>query len=192
MKLSKQITVQPPKYTDNSTNKVITPQPIVTDTLNLVYSDNPAGKTYYVHIEKFPNSVILWKGPDYDNAGLINRSDAEKKLREIMGDDEEKYLQSLFPMTLEENPDGPGSILTGMISTLGIKSTSNCSCRRHALEMNEKGPDWCEQNLDTILGWLKEESKKRNLPYVETVAKMMVNKAISKSRKLLAKNSVKQ
>lgn len=189
MKLSKQITVQPPKYTDNASNKVVTPQPIVTDTLSLIYSDNPSAKTYYVHVDKFPNSVVLWKGPDYDNAGLVTRLDAEKRFREIMGDDEQKYLQSLFPMTLEENPDGPGSILTGMISTLGIKSTSNCSCRRHALEMNEKGPDWCEQNLDTIIGWLKDESKKRNLPFVETVAKMMVNKAISKSRKLLARNS---
>ena len=71
-----------------------------------------------------------------------------------------------------------------MISALGIKSSSTCSCRRHALEMNEKGPDWCEQNMDQIVGWLKEESSKRGLPFVETVGKMMVQRAIAKSRKL--------
>jgi hypothetical protein len=74
-----------------------------------------------------------------------------------------------------------------MISSLGIKSTSNCSCRRHALEMNEKGPDWCDQNIPTILSWLKEESSKRNLPFIEMVAKAMVQRAINKSRRLMAK-----
>ena len=75
-----------------------------------------------------------------------------------------------------------------MISTMGIKSTSNCSCRRHALEMNEKGPEWCEANMDTILGWLREESAKRKLPYVDTVARMIVNRAIKTSRRLKNKN----
>jgi hypothetical protein len=96
-------------------------------------------------------------------------------------------LQANYPRTLEQDPNGPGSILTGMISALGIKSTSTCSCRRHALQMNEEGPDWCEQNIDTILNWLKDESQKRSLPYVETVARVMVNRAINKSRKLKAK-----
>jgi hypothetical protein len=53
--------------------------------------------------------------------------------------------------------------------------------------MNEKGPDWCDQNMDTILSWLKEESGKRGLPYVEMVAKAMVQRAINKSRRLLQK-----
>ena len=55
--------------------------------------------------------------------------------------------------------------------------------------MNEKGPDWCEQNLDQILGWLKEESTKRGMPFIETIAKIMVMKAIKKSRRLLEKET---
>jgi len=87
------------------------------------------------------------------------------------------------------DPDGPGSILSGMIASMGIKTTPTCSCKRHAIEMNEKGSDWCEQNMPTILKWLKEESAKRNLPFVETVAKIMVSRAIKTSRRLKAKNA---
>ena len=53
--------------------------------------------------------------------------------------------------------------------------------------MNTNGPDWCEENLGTILDWLNEESKKRNLPFVRTVAKLMVQRAINKSRRIKKK-----
>ena len=38
-----------------------------------------------------------------------------------------------------------------------------------------------------ILNWLNEESKKRNLPFVRTVAKLMVQRAINKSRRIKKK-----
>jgi hypothetical protein len=53
--------------------------------------------------------------------------------------------------------------------------------------MNEKGPDWCDQNMDTILSWLKEESTKRKLPFIESVARLVVQRAIKTSRRLKAK-----
>lgn len=62
----------------------------------------------------------------------------------------------------------------------------NCSCKRHALEMNEKGNDWCEENIDIIVGWLKDEAKRRGLPFIDAAGKMLVNSAISQSRKLLS------
>jgi hypothetical protein len=74
-----------------------------------------------------------------------------------------------------------------MISSIGIKSTPNCSCRRHAIEMNEKGVDWCQNNISLIISWLKEESQKRNLPFIETIASMVVQRAINTSRRLLKK-----
>jgi hypothetical protein len=77
-----------------------------------------------------------------------------------------------------------------MIKTIGIKSSSNCSCRKHAIEMNDKGPDWCEENIGTILAWIKEESTKRKLPYVEFVAKSIVQRAIYKSRKIKAAKEI--
>jgi hypothetical protein len=49
--------------------------------------------------------------------------------------------------------------------------------------MNEKGVEWCEQNIDMIVGWLKEEANKRKLPFINTVAKYFVKKAINLSKK---------
>jgi hypothetical protein len=184
MKLNQTITLNPPPYTDQTTNKVVTPPPIVLQELDVTYSDNPFNKSVIATIKSIPSSIGLLNSYNYDQAGDYSQEFIENKLKEYLGDRPEISLRALFPKTLEENPNGAGTILTGMISALGIKSSSTCSCRRHALEMNEKGNDWCEQNLDTILSWLKEESSKRGLPFVETVGRMMVNRAISKSRKL--------
>jgi hypothetical protein len=55
--------------------------------------------------------------------------------------------------------------------------------------MNERGVDWCETNLPVILSWLKEESEKRHLPFIETIASMIVKRAIKTSRRLLKNNN---
>jgi hypothetical protein len=52
--------------------------------------------------------------------------------------------------------------------------------------MNDKGPDWCEENMETILSWLRDEAKKRGLPFIDMVGKAMVQRAINRSRKLRA------
>lgn len=189
MKLDFDVTVVPPPFT-NENNQIIKPSSITFRDLNISYVDTPTSKTVVAYINGLPGSFVLFSGSQYDIIGDWTQAQAERALMSQLGSTKEEVeasLQALFPRTLEQNPNGPGTILTGMISTLGIKSTSNCSCRRHALQMNDNGPDWCEQNMDTILGWLKEESAKRNLPYIEMVAKAMVQRAISKSRRLLAK-----
>ena len=43
--------------------------------------------------------------------------------------------------------------------------------------------DWCEQNIDTIVGWLREEAEKRKLPFVAVGAKLLVKRAIAAARK---------
>jgi hypothetical protein len=189
MKLDQQITIYPPPYTDAS-NKLVTPDPIVLDSLDVIYSDYPSKKLYYVRIDRIPNPVYLFTNENYDNAGIITREVGEIKLKEIIGNNPEKFLRSLFPKTLEEHPNGPGSILSSMIKTLGIVMTAGCSCRQHAIEMNEKGNDWCEANIDTIVGWLRTEAKKRSLPFIDAIGKLMVARAIKKSRRLLANQPV--
>lgn len=184
MKLNSPIVIYPPAYSDNSGN-VITPPALLIEELAETYHDNPSEKTVKVTIKSIPNYITILQGQSYDDAGDYSQSFIEQKLREALGDDPAKSLRALFPKTLEENPNGTGSILAGMIHSLGIKMTSNCSCRRHALEMNDKGPEWCERNIDMILSWLEEESKKRSIPFVKPVAKMMVQRAISVSKKLL-------
>ena len=189
IKLDKELTIQPPPYTE--AEKVITPEAIVTSELDVVYHDQPSQKTVVATFVNVPGQFVVVKGDEYEALnGEISHEVLQYKLLMLLGEDPEATLNDQFPKTLEQDPDGPGSILTNMIKTIGIKSSSNCSCRKHALEMNDKGPDWCEQNMDTILSWLKEESTKRKLPYVEFVAKSMVQRAIYKSRKLKAAKAV--
>lgn len=188
IKLESPITVQPAPYTDQN-DKTITPDPVVINELDVVYHIHPKQKIAYATFNNVPGHFVLFQGPEYDSLEEYSPESFEFKLLMLLGDDIQKTIQNQFPKTLEQDPNGPGSILTNMIKTLGIKSSSNCSCRRHAIEMNEKGPDWCEQNINQILGWLKEESGKRKLPYVEFVAKSMVQRAIYKSRKLKEKEA---
>lgn len=93
------------------------------------------------------------------------------------------YPPSPPPATLEDFPNGPGTILSKMLSKIGIHSTPNCSCRRRAMEMNSRGPDWCAENIDMIVGWLREESEKRKLPFVDFAGKILIQRAIKISRK---------
>lgn len=89
------------------------------------------------------------------------------------------------PETLEDFPNGPGTILSKMLAKIGIKSTPNCSCRRRAMEMNKKGPDWCAENIEMITGWLREESEKRKLPFVDFAGRLLIQRAIKVSRKAM-------
>jgi hypothetical protein len=82
---------------------------------------------------------------------------------------------------------GPGGFLKKYLSRIGITSTPNCSCNAKAKHMDSMGVEWCEQNLDTIVGWLKEEAEKRRLPFIEWPTRLLVKKAISSARKAAAK-----
>jgi hypothetical protein len=49
--------------------------------------------------------------------------------------------------------------------------------------MNAMGNDWCEENIDTIVGWLAEEAASRGLPFFNGVGRLLVKRAISNARK---------
>lgn len=189
MKLPFPVTITPPPYSDG-TGKVTQPEPIVLDTLNITYMDTPSGKSLSARIDRFPTNLILYSGEEYTSAGDWTQQQAELRVLEVLGSDPAAKLRSLFPKTMEEDPNGPGTVLSKMIKSLGIVMSDSCSCRRHAIEMNTKGNDWCEQNIDTVVSWLREEANRRGLPFVDMVGKLMVNRAIKKSRKLLANQPV--
>lgn len=189
MKLNNTITISPPPFTDNS-GRINYPNPINFDNLDLVFTDNMKVKTVYATIIGIPNPLILWSGDEYDRVGDWTQAQAENKITELLGNNPESTLRSLFPKTLEETPNHPGTVLSKMIKSLGFTMSDNCSCKRHALEMNDKGNDWCAENIDTIVGWLREETNRRNLPFIDALGKIMVNRAIKKSRKLLANEPV--
>ena len=51
--------------------------------------------------------------------------------------------------------------------------------------MNEKGCDWCDENLEEIVGWLKEEHAKRksSIPFIPLAVRQLVRLAIRRARK---------
>jgi|APGre2960657404_1045060.scaffolds.fasta_scaffold01243_10 hypothetical protein len=185
MKLAKSITIVPPPFSDNN-GKVNQPPPIITDELNLLYTIDPLKQIISVAIQYFPLPIQLFTSSSYDQLnGFWNQNVLENRLLQILGDDPAKTLRSLFPRTMEEDPYAPGTVLASMIKSIGIHMSDNCSCRRHALTMNAKGNEWCSQNVDTIVGWLREEAQRRGLPFVDMIGKILINRAIKKSTKLL-------
>lgn len=131
----------------------------------------------------------------------------EKKFLERRCEERGYTLEEVMPCVVSQNGDlwtidethwsypkvkrpgptgGPGTELKALLKYIGITSTPNCSCNARAKQMDEKGADWCEENIDTILEWLKEQAKTRGLPFVSAGAKVLVKRAISNARRKAA------
>jgi len=98
-----------------------------------------------------------------------------------------------YPKTNKINTNdkdaGVGTELKNLLKTIGITSSPTCACNARARIMNENGIQWCENNKDTILAWLKEEASKRNLPFSSYLATGLVNLAIKKAKKTQRKQN---
>jgi hypothetical protein len=79
-------------------------------------------------------------------------------------------------------PCGPGCHLKRLLARFGIAATDACPCNRHAAQMDLWGPDQCDRNKSEIVGWLRDEAKRRGLPFIEAAGVLMVNRAIRLSR----------
>ncbi len=78
---------------------------------------------------------------------------------------------------------GPGYFLHLMLSRFGIAIKKGCKCKARMCQMDKWGCDGCEENLETIVEWMKEEAANRGLPYLSTVGRMLVRRAINNARK---------
>lgn len=87
--------------------------------------------------------------------------------------------QPLPPITTR----GPGTELKKLLALVGITATPNCSCNARARTMDERGCDWCEEHIDDIVGWLREEAARRTLPFVDAAGRMLIRRAIRNARK---------
>jgi hypothetical protein len=76
---------------------------------------------------------------------------------------------------------GPGTELKKLLGKIGLAEQASCQCNSRAQQMDANGPQWCRDNLDTIVGWLREEAERRGLPFVETGARLMVKLAIRRA-----------
>ena len=80
--------------------------------------------------------------------------------------------------------EGPGTELKKLLAKVGIKPKAGCKCLARAVEMDIRGCDWCETNVPTIVGWLREEATSRRLPFVDAAGTVLVRRAISNARRL--------
>ena len=80
---------------------------------------------------------------------------------------------------------GPGTELNKLLAgwPLYITASPDCSCNARAAEMDRQGVEWCEANIDTIVGWLREQAEARGLPFLDLAGRMLVRRAISNARR---------
>jgi hypothetical protein len=84
---------------------------------------------------------------------------------------------------------GVGTEIKKLLKLIGITSSPTCYCNARAKIMNENGIRWCEDNKDTIVGWLEEEANRRNLLFSPYLATILLNFAIKKAKKAQIKQN---
>ncbi|MFN7318390.1 MAG: hypothetical protein ACK5S6_02665, partial [bacterium] len=77
----------------------------------------------------------------------------------------------------------PGTELKKLISWFYSPDKKKCKCATRIAKMNNWGPDGCEERMDTIVRWLKHSAATHNIPFQETVVRMLIKRAISNARK---------
>ncbi len=48
--------------------------------------------------------------------------------------------------------------------------------------MNDLGPDWCLENIETVTDWMEEAAAKKGLPFVRKLAKVLIRRAVKNAR----------
>ena len=93
-------------------------------------------------------------------------------------------------MTSLTFPCKPGTALRHLLQRFGISADEpGCQCKSRAALMDRQGCEWVAENIDTVVGWLREEAGKRGLPFVDAAGKMLVREAVRRARKDAAANA---
>jgi hypothetical protein len=80
-----------------------------------------------------------------------------------------------------------GTALKALLSRFGINADEKgCKCKSRAAHMDAAGCQWVEENIDTVVGWLREEAAKRGLPFVDVAGRMLIRRAIRNARRAAA------
>lgn len=84
---------------------------------------------------------------------------------------------------------GPGTELKALLAKFGIHASPTCGCNAMAQKMNVWGPDESLNHLEEIVDVMEETAKKRGLPFLRSAAKLLVRRAISKSRAMVSREN---
>lgn len=90
-----------------------------------------------------------------------------------------------YPHSREPKPPEclAGTQLKELLRRVGITASPNCSCNSRAATMDQMGCPWVRENLDTVVGWLGEEAKKRGLPFSTIAGRALVLMAVKRAEK---------
>lgn len=84
---------------------------------------------------------------------------------------------------------GPGAQLKALLAKFGIHASPTCGCNAMARKMDAWGPDESLKHIEEIVDVMEETAKKRNLPFIRSAGRLLVRRAISKSRAMVSKGS---
>lgn len=195
-----------PKYTENSPSAI---SDYECDTLLLTVVDD--GDSLFKYLEAAKKSVrrriVILNSKAYGLSGHSKKPGFRDTLKIWFKDNPEWFISDhtqdgLGMTTLSRDPEdrpkeqinawppgyGVGTALKSLLSKIGIVATPNCSCNYRAAEMDRLGLKWCQENRETILGWLKEEADKRKLPFSKTATLGLLYVAERMGAKMIRKN----
>lgn len=154
----------------------------ILDNKKLTFIHDSEQKKYYVYIENYAYPIYLLIQDEYDtHKSKINDEFGKNRLLEALNSAPAEILNKILPKTLDDHPYGPGTILHSLLKKIGIRVDTGCSCINNAIAMNDRGVSWCLNNIDTLVGWLKAESIRRQIFFNKYIAKMLILYAIYKS-----------
>jgi hypothetical protein len=59
-------------------------------------------------------------------------------------------------------------------------------------EHEARQPGWCLGHIEEIVGWLREEATKRKMPFIATLARLIVKRAIHNARNEASRHATKE
>lgn len=187
MKLKKPIIINTIPYKIN--NIEIQQNYTILNELDVTYKVRPKAKTITATIQHIPKTIILAL-PSYYEAieNQISLSLLEQMLEHKLGDDPQKFIDSLVPYSsINKNKTLPGSVLLRLLSKCGININSTCRCLAYIDQMNKNGIEWCKSQRSELLNRLKSESIQQKITFDQTLAEKLLDKSINISSKLTNK-----
>ncbi|MCK9571489.1 hypothetical protein M0R72_21245 [Candidatus Pacearchaeota archaeon] len=134
-----------------------------------------------VDLSNYPNwQKLVDTNPHYRQAWLEDRF-PPKSVAEGLPSITSRAGASI-PEATQANKGGVGTELSKLLAKWHIRASEGCKCKSRALEMDRRGIEWCEKNIELIVDWLEEEATKRHLPFVRSLGKSLVNKAIRNAK----------
>jgi Glycosyl transferase family 2 len=130
-------------------------------------------------VKEHPEWYVAYTTQDQYGLTILSKVEDEKPIEAIKA----------WPcMNAEGGPCGAGTNVKASLALLGIVATEGCSCNAKASTMDYQGPQWCRDNIELIVDWMKEEAEARQLGYMffRPATKLMVSRAIRKAEKDLA------